>query len=174
MKKKFIDYYMKIAEITAELSYAKRLKVGSVIVKGDKILASGYNGMPAGWDNNCETKEYMSPDTGGWVEPEIVEERWPCVEYAGEFNDQPTRFALTTRPEVLHAESNAIAKMARSTESSEGAYLFCTHAPCLACAKLIHQAGIKTVYYCTPYRDTAGVDFLKLSEIDVHQYDSSV
>ena len=115
MKKKFIDYYMKIAEITAELSYAKRLKVGSVIVKGDKILASGYNGMPAGWDNNCETKEYMSPDTGGWVEPEIVEERWPCVEYAGEFNDQPTRFALTTRPEVLHAESNAIAKMARST-----------------------------------------------------------
>ena len=59
MKQKFIDYYMKVAQLTSTLSYAKRLQVGSVIVKGNKILATGYNGMPSGWDNNCEKVEYM-------------------------------------------------------------------------------------------------------------------
>lgn len=72
-----------------------------------------------------------------------------------------------TKPEVLHAESNCILKIARSTNSSVGADLFVTHAPCLDCAKLIHQAGINSVYYRNTYRSDEGVTFLELCDINV-------
>ena len=72
-----------------------------------------------------------------------------------------------TKPEVLHAETNAIAKIARSTNSSDGAALFVTHAPCLDCAKIIHQAGINSVYYRNTYRSTDGIDFLEKCNINV-------
>jgi dCMP deaminase len=72
-----------------------------------------------------------------------------------------------TKPEVLHSETNAIAKIARSTNSSEGASLFVTHAPCLDCAKLIHQSGINSVYYRNTYRSTDGVEFLQKCGINV-------
>jgi len=145
MKQKFIDYYMKVAELTSTLSYAKRLQVGSVIVKGNKILATGYNGMPSGWDNTCETTE--------------------IVELDEKFIKQ-----LVTKQEVLHSETNAIAKVSASTESSEGATMFCTHAPCINCAKLIYQSGINSLYYRDTYRDTAGITFLESSGVSVIKY----
>jgi len=132
---------MKIAEVTASLSYAKRLNVGAVIVKENQILATGYNGMPSGWENICEHE----------VDGQLV-----------------------TKPEVLHAETNAIAKVSQSTESSKDATLFCTHAPCIECAKLIYQSGINTVYYKDEYRSDAGVKFLELSGVYVHRYTNSV
>lgn len=171
MKQKFIDYFMRIADLTSNLSYAKRLHVGAVIVKGNQILATGYNGMPTGWENNCEEKAYMGVDAGGWLSPEEIEERWPFQEE--DIDPDLTyarRYSLKTKPEVLHAESNAIAKVSRSTESSEGAVLFCTHAPCIDCAKLIYQSGITKVYYREQYRDDSGLKFLSLGNIDVHQY----
>ena len=67
MKPKFIDYYMKIAQTTAELSYAKRLQVGAVIVRQNQILATGYNGMPSGWNNDCEDKVW-DKGAGGWLD----------------------------------------------------------------------------------------------------------
>jgi dCMP deaminase len=76
---------------------------------------------------------------------------------------------LQTKEEVLHAESNAIAKLARSVESGEGASLFVTHSPCLDCAKLIYQAGIKNVYYLNDYRDDTGIQFLIKSTIQVEK-----
>jgi dCMP deaminase len=76
---------------------------------------------------------------------------------------------LQTKPEVLHAESNAIAKLARGTNSGLGASLFVTHSPCLECAKLIYQSGIQHVYYRENYRDNSGVEFLKKSKITVTQ-----
>ena len=142
MKKKFIDYFMGIADLTSKLSYAKRLHVGAVIVKGNQIIGTGYNGMPTGWENNCE----LTLEDG----------------------------TLKTKPEVLHAESNAIAKVSRSTESSEGATLFCTHAPCIDCAKLIYQAGISTVYYREQYRDDSGLRFLSQGNVNVHQFTDSI
>jgi dCMP deaminase len=66
-----------------------------------------------------------------------------------------------TKPEVLHAETNCLAKIARSTNSSEGASLFVTHAPCIDCAKIIHQSGINSVYFRNNYRSTDGVNFLE-------------
>lgn len=171
MKKKFIDYYMSIAQLTSKLSYAKRLQVGAVIVKGNQIIGTGYNGMPSGWDNDCEYIEFMPYDQTEHLDTEEIWHEWP---FEGQFwigNQLTTkRYKLKTKPEVLHAESNAIAKVSRSTESSEGSTLFCTHAPCIECAKLIYQSGITGVYYKNQYRDNSGVEFLKQGGIDVHQY----
>ena len=144
MKPKHQTAHMKAAHIYAELSTARRLKVGALVVKDDRIISIGYNGMPAGWDNNCE---YIAEqhDDGGQI--------------------------LKTKPEVLHAETNAIAKLARSSESGLDATLFVTHSPCLDCAKIIYQSGIKHVYYATDYRDDSGITFLRNSGIQVEQLD---
>jgi len=125
---------MDVAKRFAQLSHAERLQVGAIVVKDDRIIAYGYNGMPSGWDNCCE-------ENG------------------------------KTKPEVLHAESNAIAKLARSNESGLGADLFITHSPCIECAKLIYQSGIKTVYFGENYRSNDGIDFLQASKIGVMHVD---
>ena len=143
MKQKFIDAYMKTAEVFAELSSARRLHVGAIIVKDDRIISIGYNGMPSGWDNNCE------------------DEIWPPY-----YGDEPT---LKTKPEVLHAETNAIAKLAKSTESGDGATLFVTHAPCLDCAKLVYQSGINSVFYRNSYRSKDGIQFLEKAGVKITQ-----
>jgi dCMP deaminase len=145
MKPKFVIAHMKAAGVYAELSSAKRLHVGCVIVKDNTIIGIGYNGMPSGWDNNCENMIQHSDDT---------------VE-------------LKTKPEVLHAETNAIAKVARSTNSTDGADMFITHAPCLDCAKLIHQAGIKRVYFGNHYRDNIGVEFLQQCGVVITHVDQN-
>ena len=138
MKQKFIEAYMDVAERFAQLSSATRLQVGAIVVKDDRIISIGYNGMPAGWDNCCET-------------------------HSGD----GANFKLTTKAEVIHAESNAISKLARGTESGEGATMFVTHQPCIDCAKLIYQSGIATVYYKNEYRSTQGLDFLNKSGVEV-------
>lgn len=134
MKKKFIDYFCKIAEHTAALSYAKRLKVGTVIVRDNRILSIGYNGTPSGWDNECE-----------------------------QFNGSETK------PEVIHAEANALMKLTIATESSLNATMFCTHAPCIDCAKLIYQAGVKNVFYINDYRSDQGLKFLEKAGVEICQ-----
>ena len=139
MKTKYAQAHMKAAYLYANLSTARRLKVGALVVKDDRIISIGYNGMPSGWDNNCE---YQLEDGN-----------------------------IKTKPEVLHAETNAVSKLARSTESGLDADLFVTHSPCLDCAKLIYQSGIKRVYYATAYRDNAGIDFLKASDVEVIKLD---
>ena len=139
------------AHRAAELSYAQRLKVGAVIVKDDTVISYGYNGMPAGWDNNCEMHpRVVDPNTYEIVEKKDI---------------------LVTRPEVLHAESNAIAKLAKSHNSGLGAELFVTHSPCIQCAKLIYQSGISRVYFGEHYRDDTGVKFLKQSGVEVIKLD---
>jgi dCMP deaminase len=170
MKPKFLDYFMKVAEATADLSTALRLKVGSVIVRDNQILATGYNGTPSGWDNNCEDKEFMSGDAGGWLDPQEIEELWPFVATSDLDGSYIGRYRLKTKPEVLHSEANAISKIARSTESSDGATLFCTHAPCLNCAKMIYQSGINSVYYRNAYRDTLGIEFLQKSGVKIERH----
>ena len=147
MKQKFIDAYMDVAERFSKLSSAKRLQVGAIVVKNERIISIGYNGMPSGWDNDCEYEE---------VHPYSDIEPGQQLEKTGH---------LKTKPEVLHAESNAIAKLARSSESGEGAAIFITHAPCMECAKLIYQSGIATVYYKNEYRSTQGIKFLERSNI---------
>jgi dCMP deaminase len=167
MKQKYINLYKDFAERTAKLSHARRLQVGAVIVKDDTVISYGYNGMPSGWDNNCEDKEFMG-DAGGSLSPEEIEAQWPFEEWVPA-HSRKIRFRLKTKPEVLHAESNAIAKLAKSNNSGHGADIFITHAPCLDCAKLVYQAGIRRVYFGTAYRDDSGIHFLEKSGVEVVQ-----
>jgi dCMP deaminase len=169
MKPKFQKLYNNIAHEVAQMSHARRLQVGAVIVKDDRVISMGYNGMPAGWENNCEDVVWDS-GAGGWLDPEEFDAKYP-FEMWNEQAGRNVRYGLKTKPEVLHAESNAIAKLARSSESGSGADIFITHAPCINCAKLIFQSGISSVYYRNSYRDVAGVDFLRKSGVKVIQYD---
>ena len=152
---------MQAASVYAQLSTAQRLQVGCVIVKDNTIIGIGYNGMPSGWNNNCEEVHFVLKD-----------ECYKSDEFMLHNCYRETAHGWTklkSKPEVLHAETNAIAKVSRSTNSSEGASIFITHAPCLDCAKIIYQAGIKEVYYQHTYRDIRGIEFLKKCNIDVQQ-----
>ena len=141
LKQKWIDAFMDTAERFSQLSSAKRLKVGAVVVKDNRIISIGYNGMPSGWTNECEHVIQLSDDT---------------VE-------------LKTKDEVIHAEANAIAKLARDGESGNGSTMFCTHAPCVQCAKIIYGAGVSNFYYRDSYRDTTGIEFLEQCKINVQK-----
>jgi dCMP deaminase len=144
MKNKFVNAHMKVAETYAQLSSARRLQVGCVIVKNDTIIGIGYNGMPSGWDNKCEDDVYIDD----------------------------MHVQLVTKPEVIHAEANALAKVTRSTNSSEGASIFVTHAPCMDCAKQIYQAGISEVIFKhLNLKNNDGIDFLIKCNIPIRQYE---
>jgi dCMP deaminase len=165
LKPKYIDLYMDWAARAAELSHARRLHVGAVIVKDDTVISYGYNGMPAGWDNNCEDTIFVH-DIGAQSDDTMIEDGFSKTEVSNWIK-------LKTKPEVLHAESNAIAKLARSNNSGRDADIFITHAPCLDCAKLIYQSGIRRVWFGQAYRDTTGIEFLQRSGIEVTQHDNT-
>ena len=92
------------------------------------------------------------------------------------YNGTPSGFencceddAGLTKWYVLHAEANAILKVARSTQSCEGATLYITMSPCKDCSKLIHQSGIKRVVYQEAYKDNSGIEFLEKAGVEVAQ-----
>ena len=124
----------------ARLSTARRLKVGCLIVKNNRIISIGYNGTAPGADNNCE-HEHINAATG--------------------------QLELRTKAEVIHAEANAILKVAKSSQSTDGSTLYVTYSPCKECSKLIIQAGIKQVFYSEEYRDTSGLRILREAGIAV-------
>lgn len=123
--------YLELARSWSQLSKAKRMQVGCIIVKGNQIISDGFNGTPAGFNNSCEDAEFV------------------------------------TKPEVLHAESNALMKLATSTNSSEGATAYITLSPCFECSKLLVQAKIKRVVYSDIYRVNSGIDLLRKAGITV-------
>ena len=146
-KQKEIDKIcMKSAEEWSKMSKCKRKKVACIIYKpkNNTIISVGYNGTPSGFDNDCEDRRYKKGT------PNSHTNWW-----------------------VLHAEANAIVKMARSKgESTKGTTLYTTCSPCKECAKLIIQAGIKRVVYRDVYRDEPqlayeALDLLKQADIDV-------
>ena len=130
----FDKHYLEMAAIWAKNSYCKRRQVGALLVKDKMIISDGFNGTPAGFENQCEDE-----------------------------ND-------VTKPYVLHAEANAITKVAKSGNSSEGATLYITTAPCIECAKLIIQSGIKRVVYAEEYRKSEGIELLKRTDITVENF----
>ena len=149
---------MDVAERFAKLSSAKRLQVGAIVVKDDRIISIGYNGMPSGWTNDCENTIFV-------LDEEVMGTNMVSLGYTQSENGN--WYKSKTKPEVIHAEANAIAKLAKSTESGDGSMMFLTHAPCIDCAKQVYTAGIKKVYYRNSYRDTQGIDFLEKCGIDV-------
>jgi len=141
---KWQSAYIDVAERFASLSTAKRLKVGAIVVKDNRVLSIGYNGMPSGWDNNCEDE--CKPD---WMSREATQE-----------DIDLGMVLLKTKAEVIHAEMNCLAKLAGSNESGKGADMYITHAPCIECAKMIYASGINSVFYKNDYRDVKGINFL--------------
>ena len=142
--------YLNMANTWAQLSKALREKVGCLIVKDGAIISDGYNGTPSGFNNDCENKV---------PSPQMV------VDYEGQLVE--VTYRLETKPEVLHAESNAITKLARSTQSSDGSTMYVTISPCLDCAKLIMQSRIKRVVYEDFYQNTNGINLLNKAGVEV-------
>lgn len=115
--------YMKIAQIIAERSNCLGAHVGSIIVKDDRILSTGYNGTPKGYPNCCDV-------WGHQITPEHYE--W-------------------SKKYEIHAEQNAIIWAARKGISIDGADIYTTMRPCAQCTKLIIGSGIKNIYYNEDY-----------------------
>ncbi len=140
IKPQWKQAHMRAAFNYAACSDAVRLKVGAVIVKDNAVISIGINGTPPGFHTNC--CELEGPDG-----------------------------SLVTRPEVIHAERNALNKLRRrhTRVSPAGAALFVTNSPCLPCAEAIHKARITHVFFSIPYRDPAGLDFLRAKGIEVEQ-----
>lgn len=161
----FDGMFMEMAETVSKMSRAERAKVGALLVRDGNVLAFGFNGTPSGFDNRCEEVEFVLDQE---AEPEEVMLNFGFTKTkAGWMRNR-------TKREVLHAESNAISKIARSTQSSEGATLYVTMSPCFECSKQIIQAGIKKIVYAQQYRDTTPITFLRKANIEVVKYERAV
>jgi dCMP deaminase len=141
------EMLMEIAFTVAGRSTCDRLSVGAVIARSGRVLATGYNGAPAGMahcDHTCD-----------------------CTRPGLPFGMKHLDSCAAVKPcnNTIHAEANAIVFAARYGVATEHAELFVTHAPCLICARLIINAGIMGVMYAHDYRDVAGVDLLQSQAI---------
>jgi dCMP deaminase len=147
-KPRFEDIYMDLAQSLSLRSHCVKLKVGAVLTKDTRIISLGYNGPPAG-TNNCD-------------------EEWPET---GCPRDSKGGCSL-----ALHAEQNAILYAAKNRMSLEGATIYVTLSPCIACAKVLYSLGIKKVYYINSYaaykgiKSDEGVDFLRKFGVEVIHY----
>ncbi|WP_052496338.1 deoxycytidylate deaminase [Pedobacter lusitanus] len=148
VKPGFNDIYMNLAVDLAARSHCVRAQVGAVLTKDTRIISIGYNGPPSG-THNCD-------------------EEWPdhgC--------EKDSRGSCSL---ALHAEENAILYASRNGSKIEGATLYTTLSPCIACARLILSSGIKIVYFKDSYAaykglpSDEGVDFLKRFGVEVNKY----
>ena len=151
-KPSFDEIYMELAEKLALRSHCVKAQVGAVLTKDTRIVSLGYNGPPAG-THNCDE---MWPETG-------------CA------RDSKGSCSL-----ALHAEQNAILYATRNNVSMEGATLYVTLSPCIACARVIFTTGIKKVFYLDSYAafkglaSDEGVDFLRRFGVEVIEYKKPV
>ncbi|MBU0993581.1 MAG: cytidine/deoxycytidylate deaminase family protein [Proteobacteria bacterium] len=142
------SYFMDIAELVAKRSTCTRRAVGAVVVKDKRILSTGYNGAPTGVKHCVET---------GCLRAKL---EIPSGE----------RHELCRG---IHAEQNAIIQAAYYGISIKDASLYCTHLPCSICAKMIINAGIKTIYFMSGYADALSEDMLNEAGVQVIRYDSA-
>lgn len=156
---------MEVAQVVAKRGTCSRLQVGAIVSRDGRIIATGYNGAPSGLPHCDHSQQvplgYALPDPRDtlkirsaagqvlWVDPESGNKVSSGCEIAE------------------HAERNAIAFAARYGLALEGGDLHVTHSPCLACSRTIINAGIKRVYFTTPYRLTDGVDMLRTAGLEV-------
>ena len=134
------EYFMEIATVVAKRSTCLRNHVGALFVKNKRILSTGYNGASSGLEH-C--------DIAGCARDGVA---------------SGTRHELCR---AVHAEQNAIIQAALHGISIEGATLYCTHQPCILCAKMMINARIAKVVYCESYPDGTALDFLQQAGIEV-------
>ena len=142
MRPSWQEYFSEITRLVSTRSTCTRRRVGAILVKNKRILATGYNGAPSGvphcLDVGCLREELGVP--------------------SGE------RHELCRG---LHAEQNAILQAAHHGVSIAGADLYCTNLPCVICTKMIINAGIRRVYYLDGYADPMSRDMLRAAAIDL-------
>lgn len=148
MKLTFDDIYMELAERIAQKSHCVKMKVGAVLARETRIISLGYNGPPA-HTHNCD-------------------EEWP-----GEGCPRSIKGGCSL---ALHAEENAILYAAKNKMNIDGATLYLTLSPCLACARTVYTMGIKKVIYLHSYAEykghgsEEGLDFLQRFGVEVFRY----
>ena len=138
--------FMELTETVGGWASCHRRKVGAIIVKDKRVIATGYNGAPAGIQS--------------------------CIE-RGECLREKMNIPSGTRAELcygVHAEQNAIIQAARSGTNVEGATLYCTHQPCVICAKMIINAGIKHVIFKEGYPDEFSVRLFNEANVELEKY----
>jgi dCMP deaminase len=145
-QKQLDETYMGTAMLHARLSKAKRAQVGAVLVTSHGVTLTGYNGTPTGLSNECETITW---------------------------NSNHELKHLITKPEVIHAELNCILKAAREGVSCINATMYVTLSPCVPCAAMMIQAGVKRLVYKEMYRDQGGINLLMDADVDVQWYEST-
>jgi dCMP deaminase len=140
-------YFMDITELVAERSTCLRRAVGALMVKDKRILSTGYNGAPCGVRHCREVgclREKLNVPSG--------ERHELC--------------------RGIHAEQNAIIQAAYHGVSIKGAILFCTHLPCLICAKMVINAGIRKIYYKEGYADPLSCEMFQEAAVEVIRFES--
>jgi dCMP deaminase len=134
------EYFMEIASVVAKRSTCLRNHVGALFVKNKRILSTGYNGAPSGLDH-CDVVGCARENVASGTHHELCR--------------------------AVHAEQNAIIQAALHGISIEGATLYCTHQPCILCAKMMINARVMKVVYQQSYPDGTALDFLEQAGIDV-------
>ena len=166
---------MKCAYAMAELSHAKRKQVGAIVVSPNSgIIAEGFNGTPPGFDNRCETQVVLCDHKN--IFRDERNQRYvcgDCKEFGSDSDIKAPRksYELVTKPEVIHAELNALAKVACSTNSSIGATIYVTLSPCFDCSVLLIPTKISRIVYAEQYRTTDGLELLRKAGIQVDKLD---
>lgn len=140
------EYFMEMAELAARRATCLRRKVGAVLVKNKKVLATGYNGAPMDIEH-CETtgclREEMQVPSG-------------------------------ERHEIcrgVHAEQNLVAQAAIHGVKTENSTVYCTHQPCIICTKILINAGVKKIYFKNSYSDEFAENLLKQSNVEFIKYE---
>ncbi|HOV52399.1 MAG: tRNA-specific adenosine deaminase [Methanosaeta sp. PtaB.Bin018] len=136
------EYFMEIASVVAKRSTCLRNKVGALFVKHKRILSTGYNGAPAGLPH-CDVLGCARDGMASGTHHELCR--------------------------AVHAEQNAIIQAALHGISIEGATLYCTHQPCILCAKMMINARIRKVVYRQSYPDGTALEFLEQAGIEVQR-----
>ena len=143
------NYYLDIAQTVQERSTCLRKRYGAIIVRNDEIVSTGYNGAPAGVSTCVERGECLRKKLG---------------------------IPSGTRHEMcyaVHAEQNAIIQAAKLGVNIDGSTLYCTHQPCILCAKMIVNAGIVRVVYHSGSPDDFALDIFKEARVLVERYSES-
>lgn len=164
-QKQFDISYLKMCHDWAGNSRAVRLKVGALIVKDGQIISDGFNGTARGMNNTCENLfDHITGETTELISPEGAEIRYMDILAHG----KDYRYSLVSTKDVIHAELNAIIKLAsKGGMGCEGATIYITDSPCYACSLLILQSGIKRVVYDREYRITDGLNLLREHGVQV-------
>ena len=155
------EMFSQIVQIVAQRSTCHRFKVGALIVKEGRIISMGYNGPVAG---RPECKKI--PTMKELVTDPAYQDR-PMTEVTQELENHPLLCEGPGCTRSLHAETNAIAFAAKAGVSVDGCTLYCSLSPCINCAKVIVNSGIREVKFLKKYRNEEGIRFLLASCIDV-------